>query len=513
MGINLGAALGAAAQSGMNTYQKLGEEQRREEELAMRRQEAAYQEEQRQQERKLGEITSQTLGMGSTRVTGQDYTGVTGGIDTAEPTPKTEAYTDQQKMADFKQRALSAGIPIQKVTAVSGAHRAEKYAEKEEMALGFTQQVMDDVKANPTDLGAVFKKHFQDQYNEGKLPGLGDGKTAEVVPMEGRTGGQAIVLKNAKGETTKTIPLDLDTIQAMTQKWTGAMMASSSPASWWKNMETDLKKRELEISADRNTVAREGLGIQRQELGLKEKVVPSEIAKNFGAANQANAHAGVLSTMVETAKTNKAAGEAMQPFLDKLAALPETATEAERQDLMMKAATAGAQKSRDIAGLLTIMRKPDKSGDTAAWNDIDAKMRVANASPKDIEAQRVSFFEGRGYAPPAKIAILEGGRNPKDGKKLSEADVDAFNRAYPNTQIDKAKLSWLTPKTKTDAEADKSALPNKNSDFAVRGGRGVYTVSGIPQTFTTKDKAEAAAKAAALQSRSEQVRQALERDQ
>jgi hypothetical protein len=490
MAINLGAALGAAAQSGANMYLKLGEEQRQEEELNMRRQEAAYQEEQRQQERKLNEITSQTLGMGNTRVTGPNYTGVTGGIDTAEPALKTEAYTDQQKMADFKQRALAAGIPLQKVTGVSGAHRAEKYAEREEMALGFTQQVMDDIKANPTDLGAVFKKHFQEQYNEGKLPGLGDGKTADVVPMEGRTGGQAIVLKDAKGNTTKTIPLTVDTIQAMTQKWAGAMMASSSPASWWKSREEDLKSREV---------------------GVKEALVPSEIAKNKALANQANAHAGVFANVLETAKTNKAAGEAMQPFLDKLAALPETATDAERQDLMLKAATAGAQKSKDIAGLLTIMRKPDKSGDVAAWNDIDAKMRVAGANPKDIEAQRASFFEGRGYAPAAKIAILESGRNPKDGKKLSEADVDAFNRTYPNTPIDKSKLSWLTPEAKKDAVV--SAVPIKNSDFSVSGGRGIYRVSGIPQTFRSRAEADTAAKTAALQSRSTQVNQALERDQ
>lgn len=245
MGFKLGVALGAAAQSGMNTYLKLGEEQRQEEELNMRRQEAAWQEEQRQQERKLNEITSQTLGMGDTRVVGQDYTGVTGGIDSADPKPVTEAYTPQQKMADFKQRALAAGIPLQKVTTVAGAHRAEKYAEREEMALGFTQQVMDDVKANPTDLGAVFKKHFQEQYNEGKLPGLGDGKTAEVVPAA--TGGQTIVLKDTKGNVTKTIPLNLETIQALTQRWTGAMMASSSPASWWRSREEDLKAREVGV--------------------------------------------------------------------------------------------------------------------------------------------------------------------------------------------------------------------------------------------------------------------------
>ena len=251
MAFNLGAFAGGLAQGGANTYFRMGEAQRQEEELAIRKQEAAYQEEQRNQERKLNEVTSQTLGMGDTRVTGRDYTGVTGGIDTAEPALKTEAYTPQQKMADFKQRALAAGVPLQKVTAVSGAHRAEKYAEREEMALGFNQQIRDEIAADPTNLGAVFKKHFQTAYNEGKLPGLGDGKTAEVVPMG--TGGESIVLRDDKGKAVRTIPLTIDTIETITKKWGDLMMRDSNPANYWKSREEDLKARQVgatEKSAD-----------------------------------------------------------------------------------------------------------------------------------------------------------------------------------------------------------------------------------------------------------------------
>ena len=413
MGINLGAALGAAAQSGANMYLKLGEEQRQEEELAMRRREADWQEEQRQQERKLNEITSQTLGMGDTRVTGQDYTGVTGGIDTAEPALRTEAYTPQQKMADFKQRALGAGIPLQKVTAISGAHRAEKYAEKEEIALGFTQQVMDDIKANPTDLGAVFNKHFTDQYNEGKLPGLGDGKTADVVPTA--TGGQSIILKDAKGNVTKTIPLDLNTIQTLTQKWTGAMMASSSPANWWKNMETDLKAREVKV---------------------KEDLVPSEIRKNNALAGQASAHAGVYNNLLETAKNNKAAGEAMQPFLDKLAGLkdPTGTDKAEADRLMVQAATAGAQKSKDVAGLLSTLRKPDRAAVSAeqekaayaAWNEANTpeQQRAVRAKYPNVQLGGPSALDkaiaAREQQPGGNPAAPEVPGRPLYNKDMSE---------------------------------------------------------------------------------------------
>jgi hypothetical protein len=452
MVINLGAALGAAAQSGVNTYLKLGEEQRQEEELNMRRQEAKYQEEQRQQERKLNELTSQTLGMGDTRVTGQDYTGVTGGTDTAEPALKTEAYTQQQKMADFKQRALSAGIPLQKVTAVSGAHRAEKYAEREELALGFTQQVMDDIKANPTDLGAVFKKHFQDQYNEGKLPGLSDGKTADVVPMEGRTGGQAIVIKDGKGNTTKTIPLTVDTIQAMTQKWAGAMMASSSPTSWWKSREEDLKSREV---------------------GLKEKLLPSEIAKNMATTNQANAHASVYGNMLQTAKDNKEAGKAMQPFLDEFAQMtPEEQAGSKGQAVLLKGATAGAQKSKDLAGIVTMLRKPDNAAvDPEMKKQAYTDLREAGNDATAQEAVRAKWPEVFGEDPALK-AIRTAYSNKKDGTKVEQKGKKGQSSALP------------VPTDKDDLPVP-SAPRAARAPYAAIDARGILRTPSLSAGMTT----------------------------
>jgi hypothetical protein len=431
MALNLGAALGAAAQSGMNTYLKLGEEQRQAEELAMRKQEAAYQEEQRNQERKLNEITSQTLGMGNTRVTGADYTGVTGGIDTAEPALKTEAYTPQQQMADFKQRALSAGIPLQKVTAVSGAHRAEKYAEKEEMALGFNQQVMEDVKANPTDLGAVFKKHFQDQYNEGKLPGLGDGKTADVVPSA--TGGQSIVLKDDKGAVTKTIPLNVDTIHALTDKWTGAMLSSSNPANWWKSREHDLKQREVDLKG------RE-VEFKGREVGVKEKLLPSEIAKNLAAANLSGMHAKVYGNMLDAAKDNKEANAAMKPFLDEFAAMtPEDQAGPTGQAVLLKGATAGAQKSKDLAGIVTMLRKPDRSAvsaerDKAAHAALNTAIETGDQ--KKIDFVKTQYQDVFGEDPLAKQVreALEAKKKAESGNRAGAGGSDnKVSTAIPTT--------------------------------------------------------------------------------
>lgn len=437
MALNLGAALGAAAKSGMDTYMSMEENARRREELAMRKQEADYQEELRQQERKLNEITGQTLGMGDTRVTGQDYTGVTGGIDTAEPALKTEAYTPQQKMADFKQRALSAGIPLQKVTATASAQRAEKYAEREELALGFSQQVMDDIKANPNDLGVVFNKHFKDQYNEGKLPGLGDGKTADVVPAA--TGGQSIVLKDAKGNVTKTIPLTVDTIQAMTQKWAGAMMASSSPASWWKSREEDLKSREVKV---------------------KESLVPSEIAKNQALANQANAHASVYSNMLQTARDSKEAGKAMQPFLDEFAQMtPEEQAGSKGQAVLLKGATAGAQKSKDLAGIVTMLRKPDRAlvsakreeSAYAEWQGAttEAQQRVVQAKYPDVPLMAPSAF--------SKAVAADKQKQQEGSAPLEVPGRPLYNKSMSELQSMVKKPRGVSTAEANDAQAELEA--------------------------------------------------------
>ena len=353
MAFNLGAFAGGLAQGGANTYFKMGEMQRQEEELAMRKQEAAYLEEQRNQERELNRITALTLGAGDKRTVAdqstvnQNYEGMDAPAATGY---KEVAYTPQQQMADFKQRALAAGVPLQKVTAVSSANRAEKYAEREEMALGFSQQVMDEIKANPTDLTAVFNKHFKGQYNEGKLPGLGDGKTAEVVPMEGTSGGQSIVLKNDKGEVTKTIPLDVNTLQALTGKWTEAMMRDSNPGNWWKSREEDLKARQV---------------------GAAEKSAGASVTS--AEASMKSAEAAVMN-----ARTNKQAEAAKSEYYRALAKKTgQTMTEQKLElieansAIIMKANPNMTKAEADLKAAQEIFRSPEARSNVVTAADVN----------------------------------------------------------------------------------------------------------------------------------------------
>lgn len=464
MALNFGAALGAAAKSGMDTYMSLEENERRQKELKFREDEAKWQEEQRNQERKLNEITGQTLGMGDTRVTGADYTGVTGGIDTAEPALKTEAYTPQQKMADFKQRALSAGIPLRKVTETASAQRAEKYAEREEMALGFSQQVMDEIKANPTDLGAVFKKHFQGAYNEGKLPGLGDGKTADLVPAA--TGGESIVLKDSKGKVTKTIPLNIDTIQALTGKWTEAMMRDANPANWWKSREEDLKSRDVAV----------------KERELTEKVnaglFKAQANQANAAASASTAHASVYQNMLKMANENREAGAAMQPFIEQFKMLsPEDQAGAKGQTILTQAATAAARKTGDITGIINSLKKPD--ADTKITVNPDGTVTKGGAlyvpDPANPGNYKPAGGLGQSALDKAIAAKLQGGTPaeqpasaiPPPAARAIKYTKEGFNHWYDaatsGSTADKAMAKeimrgWVDNNELTAGERQKAAL-------------------------------------------------------
>jgi hypothetical protein len=95
-----------------------------------------------------------------------------------------------------------------------------------------------------------------------------------------------------------------------------------------------------------------------------------------------------------------------------------------------------------LAGLVTKgPNKPDADRD--AWLKAEQKLIEADASPESIDAQRTAFFVRRGYAPATARQVLEAGVNPATGKPLTRADVDAYNKTYPQTPVDPGSLPWL----------------------------------------------------------------------
>ena len=114
------------------------------------------------------------------------------------------------------------------------------------------------------------------------------------------------------------------------------------------------------------------------------------------------------------------------------------------QDLIVKGAMAIAGKSGDLNGVLNAMKKPDRSGAEADWSAIEKSMYAIGSQPDQIAAARGNFYASRGFAPASAVSVVTSGKGP-DGKPLTEADVDNFNRQFPNSKVDKTTLPWLKP--------------------------------------------------------------------
>lgn len=168
--------------------------------------------------------------------------------------PALSKYTEQQAAKDYATRLK--GIDFEKGLAaekglmdikkggleIGGLERSERYAKQQETALGFQQQVMNDLAAAKGDIGAVLEKHFLPLYNENKLDGLNDGKTAKILPSATKGGDKTIVITDKNGKQT-TMPADLKTLQTLTSQAQDLMMSSSSPENYWKHKEQHIKER------------------------------------------------------------------------------------------------------------------------------------------------------------------------------------------------------------------------------------------------------------------------------
>jgi len=163
------------------------------------------------------------------------------------------------------------------------------------------------------------------------------------------------------------------------------------------------------------------------------------------------------------------------------------------QALMVQGAMTIAKKSGDITGVLNAMRKPDRSGAEADWSAIEKSMYANSTPPDQIAAARTNFFASRGFAPTAAVSAVMSGVMP-DGKPLTEADVDNFNRQFPNSKVDKASLSWIKPGASSATTTTPSALPASTKPAASKSAveRGIplrstdggktYTVD-VPETI------------------------------
>jgi hypothetical protein len=75
------------------------------------------------------------------------------------------------------------------------------------------------------------------------------------------------------------------------------------------------------------------------------------------------------------------------------------------------------------------------------WALVERDLMKNETKPEVIRQQQIQFYARRGVAPQeAEDVVMAGSRN---GKPLTEKDVDDYNRRYPNSKVNKAELEWL----------------------------------------------------------------------
>ena len=388
---------------------------------------------------------------------------------------KPTMYTREQADADYLKR-LSAINPERaldvesKQMQIATGRSSLKRIKAEDDYSEWLQKSQEQVATDPVG----FLQTNLSAYNNAKKGShLDDGKTAEIVPSaDGKT--FSFVQKDSKGKVLGSTPIDQNTA-AEALKHIAFDKYTALPGKF--------------LEARKQATAERGVDIQGQELAAKLKVdlfgAQAEQAK--GAASASKAHAMLYSNMATLAKSNAAAGEIIKPYLEKYSALtPAQQAGEEGQAVLLQAATAAAKKTGDITGIINALKKPDRAAVTAEERTAAYKeLGEAGTDPAAVKAVKAKWPDVFG---PSALDKAIAAKTEKDK-----------NKPAPEANTEKPTYALPTKKTATP-------------DFNVKGGRGVYTVSGLPSTYKTKADAEKAAQEAQKKRREAEVSSALERD-
>jgi hypothetical protein len=416
--------------------------------------------------------------------------------DAAKMFPKQEMYSSEQAEKDYLKKLR--GIDIGKAQQyekgtleLSNLKRGERYAQQQENALGFQQNVMSDLAKNGGDVGAILEKHFIPLYNENKLPGLADGGTAKIVPSA-VGGGKSILITDKDGKES-TLPADMATLQKLTKFAQDNMIASSTPENYWKNKDQYIKEMnatsqqtsaQASVTSAAASTVNAATNAKQLDQQIKAGLFEAQAGQARASANQANAHASVYKNMVDLAKTNKEAGEAVKEALAKY----ETLTDAEKagpkgQQVLTEGALAAAKKTGDVTGIMNALKKPDRSTVTAEAEKAAYALyneAVSTGDPKRIAAAKAAYPQVFG---PSELDKAIAAKN-----KPPTAPAPAAASTETPTAIPTAAAPPAAP------VAPATALPTNIppvTSSTIQGPK-KYQIKGVIGVFKTPEEAQAA---------------------
>jgi hypothetical protein len=376
---------------------------------------------------------------------------------------KPALYTREQADADYlaKVRGINPERALDvegKQMTVQAGRREQKFAEDFEAAKTEWQKQpvalmnrFDEIQARDGASGVVKELGPQVSKVIGKPVSLvgndvviGTGKSAQRIPV-----GE---LRSAFGTALQNHFTAEHFADSLVQK--GMFKSSADVLSYYQ------KNKEINI-AERGVAA-------------KEALVPSEIARNYGAA-----------AMYKGGGRGAGGG---------------TAGKAAIAQHMVDDGSAP-----DLATAYRIMAaKGDRSTVDQEWGKTRLELVKAGVSQPEIAKQKDMFYSEQGFAPQAMADAIATGIDPRTGKAFPAADADKiitdFNRKYPMSKVDKAELPWVK-QTEGKQEKPTSAIPEKQT----KGATNFYSKESADAR-----KAERAARDAAAAEEERKKREAEE---
>lgn len=257
--------------------------------------------------------------------------------------------TNLESARRFQELAAQSGnlVAVEKATAnraqalqIAGGERAEKRSQAEDDFAEWHQNTLKLAAENPLKAAEALKN----EYNTGAAHK--DGITATIT--KDAKGNSYLVRMNDK--TNKVVDSTIITPETLAEgiKGMAAQKYFALAGNFGKGIEFDLKSREV--------------GVRERELAEKVKVglFKAQANQANAAASASSAHASVYQNMLRLANDNRAAGEAMKPFIDDFKNLtPEDQAGAKGQSILLQAATAAARKTNDVTGIISALKKPD----------------------------------------------------------------------------------------------------------------------------------------------------------
>jgi hypothetical protein len=394
----------------------------------------------------------------------------------AQYNPARPTMTKDMAPDEYSKRLYAAGLTEKAQAAEAGAlgissgKRAERYASRQETALGFQQNVLDSLKQANGDISKVLEEHFIPMYNEGKLPGLDDGKTAAIA--KNATGGHSIVLTDKKGKQ-EVMPADINTLQSLTRGVQDLMMASSSPENYWKGKENFRKDQELKISQEKLGVDKDTLQLNRDKFVEEQKFTPGKIAESEAKVRNYNADANYRNALAKSMgeKTGNWAVLGADTDGEPISYDKNTGNFARKdgkpiQDVTFFKKITGEREPKPV---------PDKANEQLQKNFAD---EVSNARTpeerKAIQKKYSTLGVNTGYVDPVADAM----KNSKPGSDPFAGGGKGAAVAAPTSAI---------PSTRSGIPTE-APTPERKTLY----GQTKYTMPGVAGAYDTPDDAQAA---------------------